>query len=110
VEIPYQNGADADYLAIWNMNERQQPLEVLPGRDASLDNWGYWWWFRAARAISDRGLDGNHSEVIDEFPAFSFILSDNHPHVLSLPFAAMAIGLAMNIVLTARRPNGRETV
>lgn len=109
VEVPYQTGTTQDYLSIWNMNERQQPQSFGEGHTGALDQWGNWWWFRAARAVSDRNLDGVHNEVIDEFPAFSFVLSDNHPHVLSLPFSAMTVGLALNIVLTRRRPNSRET-
>ncbi|MBL8131254.1 MAG: hypothetical protein JNL42_05315 [Anaerolineae bacterium] len=111
VEFPYQTGgATSEYLSIWNMNERQQPKQVGGEGVGALQTWNYWWWFRTARAISDRGLDGNHGEVIDEFPAFSFILSDNHPHVLALPFAALAVGLMLNVALTRRRPSGGETL
>ncbi len=64
----------------------------------------YWWWWRASRVIHDRDLAGNTIEVIDEFPNFSFILGDMHPHVLALPFVIMAIGLALNLMLSAARP------
>src|SRR5690606_16309755 len=46
----------------------------------------------------------------DEVPAFSFVLMDVHPHVLALPFVALAIGMAMNIVLLARDPNRYEII
>ncbi len=67
-------------------------------------NWtgGFWWWWRASRVIHDRDLLGNSVEVIDEFPFFSFLLGDLHPHVLALPFALLAIGLALNLMLEAR--------
>ena len=38
-------------------------------------------------------------QPIDEFPFFSFLLGDNHPHVLALPFVLLAIGLAFNLFL-----------
>ncbi len=74
-----------------------------------VDNW---WWWRASRVINDRDLTGRHVEVIDEFPFFSFLLGDMHPHVLGLPFVLMAIGLGLNLLAAgtekrARAPNGR---
>ena len=63
----------------------------------------YWWW-RASRVITDRDLLGNAVEVIDEFPFFSFLLGDMHPHVLALPFVLLAIGIALALLLHARQP------
>jgi uncharacterized membrane protein len=42
---------------------------------------------------------GAEQEVIDEFPAFSFILGDMHPHLLALPFVLLALALALNLYL-----------
>lgn len=61
-----------------------------------------WWWWRASRVIHDRDLAGNSIEVIDEFPFFSFLLGDNHPHVLGLPFVLLALALAFNVLLSVR--------
>ncbi len=61
-----------------------------------------WWWWRASRVVNDRDLQGLHQEVIDEFPQFSFLLGDMHPHVLALPFVLVALGLALNVLLGAR--------
>ncbi len=58
----------------------------------------YMWWWRASRVIHDRDLLGRDVEVIDEFPSFSFILGDMHPHVLALPFVLLALALALNIL------------
>ena len=58
-----------------------------------------WWWWRASRVVNDRDLYGNHMEVIDEFPQFSFLLGDMHPHVLALPFVLLALALALNLLL-----------
>lgn len=49
----------------------------------------FWWWWRATRVIPG---------TITEFPAFSFILGDVHPHVLALPFGTVAIALALPAV------------
>jgi len=64
-----------------------------------------WWWWRASRVVNDRDLAGNHAEVIDEFPQFSFLLGDMHPHVLNLPFVLLACALALNVLLGAREPS-----
>ncbi|MGQ9493485.1 MAG: DUF2298 domain-containing protein [Anaerolineae bacterium] len=61
-----------------------------------------WWWWRASRVVNDRDLYGNHMEVIDEFPQFSFLLGDMHPHVLALPFVLLTMALALNLLLGAR--------
>ena len=38
-------------------------------------------------------------EIIDEFPFFSYLLADLHPHVLAMPFVLLAIALALNLYL-----------
>jgi len=69
-----------------------------------------WWWWRASRVVHDRDLFGNSMEVIDEFPFFSFLLGDNHPHVLALPFVLLALALALNLLLRPARELGTATV
>ena len=61
----------------------------------------FMWWWRASRVLADKNFFGQNMGVqpIDEFPFFSFLLGDNHPHVLALPFALLAIGLAFNLLL-----------
>ena len=63
-------------------------------------SWGptrFWWWWRASRVLQDYSLSGAPKEIIDEFPAFSYVLGDLHPHVLAMPFALLAVGLALNL-------------
>jgi len=59
------------------------------------------WWWRASRVLADKNFLGQNMGVqpIDEFPFFSFLLGDNHPHVLALPFVLLAIALAFNLLL-----------
>ncbi len=61
----------------------------------------FWWWWRASRVINDLDLGGRSIglQPIDEFPAFSFVLGDLHPHVLALPFGLAVIGLALELML-----------
>ncbi len=79
------------WLNIKTLNEDPATLVPIPER--------FWWWWRASRVVQDFDLAGNFREVIDEFPAFSFILGDLHPHVLSLPFILLAVAIALHIYL-----------
>lgn len=72
------------------VNPPTEPFSWVPERIA-----GFWWW-RASRILQDYDLAKNSKEIIDEFPFFSYLLADLHPHVLAMPFALLAIGLAMN--------------
>ena len=67
-----------------------------------FDMGGGWWWWRASRVIHDKTLTGISQEVIDEFPFFSFILGDMHPHVLALPFVLLCLALAFNLLRSRR--------
>ncbi len=49
-----------------------------------------WWWWNISRIIPG---------AITEFPAFSFILGDMHPHVMSIGFVLMAGGIATQVYL-----------
>ncbi|MSQ14441.1 MAG: hypothetical protein EXR50_01065 [Dehalococcoidia bacterium] len=62
-----------------------------------------WWWWRASRVIGTTVGDGASDVTITEFPFFSFLLGDLHPHVMALPFAAASVTLAMD-VFTGRKP------
>lgn len=64
------------------------------------DNMGFNWW-QQSRLVHDRNLSGLSIpyQPIAEFPQFSFLLADNHPHVLALPFTLLMIGLAMALAL-----------
>ena len=60
----------------------------------------FWWWWRASRVVQDYDLSGNWTgDVIDEFPAFSYVLGDLHPHVLAMPFVLLAVAMGLNIYL-----------
>ena len=60
---------------------------------------GGWTWWAASRTVIDHNFAGSPIEIIDEFPAFSFILADIHPHVLNMPFILLTIGMAFEAFL-----------
>lgn len=66
-----------------------EPLDWMPKRT-------YWLWWRGSRVIQDYNLQNQQEEVIGEFPFFSYLLADLHPHVLGMPFVILAAGLALN--------------
>lgn len=78
------------------VNPPTLPFSWVPERAT-----GIWWW-RASRVLQDYNLTGQSFEIIDEFPFFSYLLSDLHPHVLAMPFALVGIALALNLFLQAR--------
>jgi uncharacterized membrane protein len=63
----------------------------------------HWWWWRASRVVNDVNLAAQEVEVIDEFPFFSFLLADNHPHVLALPFILLLITFSLQVFLGPKR-------
>ena len=53
----------------------------------------FWWWWHASRVIPG---------AINEFPMFSFILGDMHPHLMSIPFVLLAVALSIEVYGTPR--------
>lgn len=67
------------------------------------------WWYddvgwQASRVIVDHGVHGSldPSQTINEFPAFSFILGDLHPHVLTYPLLLSIAVILIGIVCCPR--------
>ena len=74
-------------------------LKIPPA--GPTDSWipdRFIWWWRGSRVLTDYNLAGREQEVIDEFPFFSFLLGDVHPHVLALPFVLLVTALALNLL------------
>jgi len=78
-------------------------INVPPtGPPSLVPNRADWWWWTAARVINDRKPDGTpmyNDGLIDEFPAFSFIIGDMHPHVMALPFLIAALAIVLETLL-----------
>lgn len=96
LEWLYAQGVNVDGLAAW-FNVRNFPAQAQVTGQWFIDNG--WWWWRSSRVLRDTDLVGNHLEVIDEFPMFSYLLGDNHPHVLAMPFVLLVVALILNLFL-----------
>jgi YYY domain-containing protein len=83
-------------LAIWHLGAPYVSPVWYP-TDAQ-DNW---WWFRATRVILDYPAGSpppDNYNTITEFPFFSFLLGDVHPHVLALPFAFVCLAYGLSFL------------
>ena len=58
----------------------------------------FWWWWRSTRVIDA----ADSFPAITEFPSFSFILGDLHPHVMSLPFVILALVLGLTALASGK--------
>jgi YYY domain-containing protein len=96
LEILHANGVGAESFWSWldvrDLNRAPQ-LSAPPRYETSQ-----WWWWRSSRVIHEYHLSGRAEEGLEpiaEYPAFSFILGDLHPHVLALPFAFLGLAVAL---------------
>jgi YYY domain-containing protein len=59
-----------------------------------------WWWSASPASLAQAGLgpDAARDGLISEFPAFSFLHGDLHPHFTALPLAFLVLALGLNLV------------
>jgi YYY domain-containing protein len=125
IQIPYNaQSMPVEYFEFWDVQDftdvaadgyvQTNPFFMLSSPFTNPATWNWnddgWFGWHSSRILVDYNIDGSLAGVqpIDETPIFSFLLMDVHPHVLALPFVSLALGLALNIVLTARKPKNGE--
>ncbi|MBI2935279.1 MAG: hypothetical protein HYY31_00480, partial [Chloroflexi bacterium] len=57
-----------------------------------------WWWWRATRVVDTVVDDRSLGYTIQEFPFFSSLLGDLHPHVVSVPFVLLFLAFAFQLL------------
>lgn len=78
------------WIGVKGLEAAAQPQGWLPT--------SFWWWWRASRVIPTIKPDG-----IDEFPYFSFLLGDLHPHYTALPWGLLVLALSLSALLGRQR-------
>ena len=102
-ELAYARGLGA--ADFWQWLGIKGLLEAPAGAAAWFPE-GHFWWWRGSRIIDTLSPDGASLDyTITETPFFSFLLGDLHAHSSALPFAALALTLAL-AMLTAPHPPG----
>ena len=93
------------WIDIPGLTTAGQTGSLYPGQDFTT-----WWWWSASRVLNDLDLfhQPTHVLPITEFPFFTFLLGDNHPHKMALPFCLLAAGLAFNLFLWQTCPSEDE--
>lgn len=59
-----------------------------------------WWWSAdpAVLAANQLGPDAAKDGLISEFPNFSFIHGDMHPHLVAIPFVLLTLAFGLNLL------------
>jgi YYY domain-containing protein len=66
--------------------------------------YGYDWW-GPSRSLSIIPTPENGVQPITEFPFWTFLFADMHAHLMAIPFALAAVGVALGIALNYTRLN-----
>jgi YYY domain-containing protein len=97
--------AAAGICILGNLDSARQVLFPVAGQP-TFAGFNYNWW-SPSRVISDfqpqpigNGFyEPKMTETITEFPMFSFLLADMHPHVMTLPFVLLVVAAALGLLL-----------
>jgi YYY domain-containing protein len=113
LEVAHWKGLGSEgfwrWLDIADLNQPPPDSTNNPSVATRLTRSGWWWW-RASRVIFDYDLKDwprrydetadpppHARENISEFPFFSFLHGDIHPHVLALPYILLTLAASLSL-------------
>lgn len=70
----------------------------------------FWWWWRASRVVGMKDAEHTVDYTITEFPFFSFMLGDMHPHVMSIPLVLLFLTACYNYLLSPKVNRQRASI
>ncbi|CAN5728988.1 hypothetical protein BH23CHL4_BH23CHL4_11770 [soil metagenome] len=83
------------------------PIEYLRDRQDAVDqSWGGTIGWASSRIVVDTG--SQQEQTINEFPWFSLLLGDLHPHLSALPFTMLAMAMALSLLDRSRAESSRK--
>ena len=63
----------------------------------------FWWWWKSSRITNSFNAEGGDLDfTIQEFPFFSILLGDFHPHLMSIPFVLTGITVLTALFIANR--------
>ena len=99
-EIGSLTGVGTETVYDWVDIDRVEPTQ-------NGNNWrptDFWWWWHASRVINSFGETGYQGDfTIQEFPFFSLLLGDLHPHLMSIPFVLLALAFLFQMLIARER-------
>jgi YYY domain-containing protein len=115
-------GASAVLLLITsNLSGLWTLLDITKAAPAGLLNWyrgaeydrvdrivtwrpdDFWWWWKSSRITNTFSDTGDELDfTIQEFPFFSILLGDFHPHLMSIPFVLTGVTVLVALFIARR--------